>query len=406
MRTILDIPVVDKVCLTRVDFNCPLNESKEILDYTRIKAHAETIKFLADKEAKVVVIAHQGRPGSADFSSLAEHTKKLQLILSSDYNIDFLHYTHGTKVEQRINKLKKGDILVLENVRELEEEIQNKSPQEHAKSDYIKSLSKIGDIFVNDAFSAAHRSHMSLVGFTWIIPSAAGLIMNKEITNLQRVVDSPKKPCTFILGGIKPEDSFKVADYVLKNNIADNVLTGGVISEVLLIAMGKKLGKPTMNFLEKKNLLKFVEPAYKLINNFKGRVKVQIDFAVDENGRTNYKIDDLPLSSAILDIGDETISQYKVIIQNSLTCVFNGPMGKFEVPEFKKGTVEVFKSMSLSKGFSLAGGGHSISILEKENIKLSYVSTAGGAMIRFLMGKTLPAIEALEINSQNLEFEN
>jgi len=405
MRTILDIPVADKVCLTRVDFNCPLNELKEIMDYTRIKAHAETIKFLADKEAKVVVIAHQGRPGSTDFSSLAEHTIKLQLILSSDYNIDFFPFTHGTKVEQRINELEKGDILVLENVRELEEEIQNKSPQEHAKSDYIKSLSKNGDIFVNDAFSAAHRSHMSLVGFTWIIPSAAGLIMNKEITNLQRVVDSPKKPCTFILGGVKPEDSFKVADYVLRNNIADNVLTGGVISEVLLIAMGKKLGNPTMNFLENKNLLKFIDPASNLIKNFKGRVKVQIDFAVDENGRTNYKIDDLPLSSAILDIGDKTISQYREIIQNSLTCVFNGPMGKFEEPEFKKGTVEVFKSMSLSKGFSLAGGGHSISILEKENIKLSYVSTAGGAMIRFLMGRTLPAIEALEINAQNFEFE-
>ncbi|MHA1443434.1 MAG: phosphoglycerate kinase [Candidatus Hodarchaeales archaeon] len=405
MQTILDIPVADKVCLTRVDFNCPLNELKEIMDYTRIKAHAETIKFLADKESKVVVIAHQGRPGSTDFSSLAEHTIKLQLILSSDYNIDFFPFTHGTKVEQRINELEKGDILVLENVRELEEEIQNKSPQEHAKSDYIKSLSKNGDIFVNDAFSAAHRSHMSLVGFTWIIPSAAGLIMNKEITNLQRVVDSPKKPCTFILGGIKPEDSFKVADYVLRNNIADNVLTGGVISEVLLIAMGKKLGNPTMNFLENKNLLKFIDPASNLIKNFKGRVKVQIDFAVDENGRTNYKIDDLPLSSAILDIGDKTISQYREIIQNSLTCVFNGPMGKFEEPEFKKGTVEVFKSMSLSKGFSLAGGGHSISILEKENIKLSYVSTAGGAMIRFLMGRTLPAIEALEINAQNFEFE-
>jgi len=406
MRTILDIPIVDKACLTRVDFNCPLNESKEIMDYTRIKAHAETIKFLADKEAKVVVIAHQGRPGSTDFTSLAEHTEKLQLVLSSDYQIDFLPFTHGTKVEQRINELKKGDILVLENVRELEEEIQNKSPQEHAKSDYIKSLSKSGDIFVNDAFSAAHRSHMSLVGFTWVVPSAAGLIMNKEITNLQLVVDNPKKPCTFILGGVKPEDSFKVADYVLSNNIADNVLTGGVISEVLLIAMGKKLGNPTMNFLENKNLLKFIDPANKLINNFKDRVKVQTDFAVDENGRTNYKIEDLPLLSAILDIGDETIIQYKEIIQNSLTCVFNGPMGKFEEPEFKKGTVEVFKSMSLSKGFSLAGGGHSISILEKENIELSYVSTAGGAMIRFLMGKTLPAIEALEINSQNFEFEN
>ncbi|MCK4848265.1 MAG: phosphoglycerate kinase [Candidatus Heimdallarchaeota archaeon] len=406
MRTLLDIPVADKICLTRVDFNCPLNESKKIMDYTRIKAHAETLKFLSDKEAKVVVIAHQGRPGSSDFSSLAEHTKKLQLILSSDYTIDFLPITHGMKVEQRINEMKKRDILVLENVRELDEEIKNKSPQEHAKSDYIKSLSNIGDIFVNDAFSAAHRSHMSLVGFTWVIPSVAGLIMNREITHLQRVVDNPKKPCTFILGGVKPEDSFSVADYVLSNNIADNVLTGGVISEVLLIAEGKKLGNPTMNFLENKNLLKFVDPANKLINNFKNRVKTQIDFAVDENGRTNYKIDDLPLSSAILDIGDETIREYKGIIQDSLTCVFNGPMGKFEEPEFKKGTVEVFKSMARSKGFSLAGGGHSISILEKENINLSYVSTAGGAMIRFLMGKTLPAIEALEINSQNFEFGN
>ncbi len=406
MRTLLDIPVADKICLTRVDLNCPLDESKKIMDYTRIKAHAETIKFLADNEAKVVVIAHQGRPGSSDFTSLVEHKKKLQLVLSSDYTIDFIPITHGMKVEQRINEMKKRDILVLENVRELDEEIQNKSPQEHAKSDYIKSLSKVGDIFVNDAFSAAHRSHMSLVGFTWVIPSVAGLIMNREIMNLQRVVDNPKKPCTFILGGVKPEDSFKVADYVLNNNIADNVLTGGVISEILLIAMGKELGNPTKNFLENKNLLKFIDPAIKLINKFEDRVKTQTDFAVDENGRTNYKIDDLPLSSAILDIGDETIREYMGIIQDSLTCVFNGPMGKFEDPEFKKGTVEVFKSMARSKGFSLAGGGHSISILEKENINLSYVSTAGGAMIRFLMGKTLPAIEALEKNSQNFEFGN
>ncbi len=406
MRTVLDIPVSDKVCLTRVDFNCPLNESKEIMDYTRIKAHAETIKFLADNDAKVVVIAHQGRPGSSDFSSLAEHAEKLQTILSLDYKINFLPITHGIKAEQRIGELKKGEILVLENVRELEEEIQNKSPQEHAKSDYIKSLSKVSDIFINDAFSAAHRSHMSLVGFTWVIPSAAGLIMNREITNLQRVVDNPKKPCTFILGGIKPEDSFKVADYVLSNNIADIVLTGGVISEVLLLALGYKLGNPTMKFLENKNLLKFVDPAKKLIQNFKERIKAQIDFAVNENGRTNYKIEDLPLSYAILDIGDETIKEYTRLIENSSTCVFNGPMGKFEEPEFKKGTVEIFESMASSTGFSLAGGGHSIAILERENIELSYVSTAGGAMIEFLMGKTLPAIEALEINANNFKLKN
>jgi phosphoglycerate kinase len=404
MRTLLDTDLANKVCLIRVDFNCPLDDSKNIQDYTRIKAHAETIKTIADKHGKAVIIAHQGRPKSADFSSLSQHAEKLQLVLSSNYKVDFITLTHGEQVEERINQMNPGEILVLENVREVEGETGNKSPQDHAKSDYIQSLSKVGDIFVNDAFSAAHRSHMSLVGFTDILPSVAGLIMNREVTNLQRVVDNPKKPCTFILGGVKPEDSFKVAEHVLSNDIADKVLTGGVISEVILIAMGKSLGESTMNFLEKKDLLKFVEPAKSLIENFGTRVEAQIDFAVNENGRTTYSLDDLPLSSAILDIGEKTIQHYSDIIRNSSTCVFNGPMGKFEEPEFASGTIKIFEAMSQSSGFSLAGGGHSISILEQNNIKLSYISTAGGAMIRFLMGKKLPAIDALEKNNEKFLF--
>ena len=398
MRTLLDIDLANKVCLTRVDFNCPLDESKNIQDFTRIKAHTETIKTIADKQGKVVVIAHQGRPGSADFSSLAQHTEKLQFVLSSNYQVDFFPHTHGETVEERVKHLNPGEILVLENVREVAGEISNKSPHEHAESDYIESLSKVGDIFVNDAFSAAHRSHMSLVGFTDLLPSVAGLIMNREVVNLQKVIDNPIKPCTFILGGVKPEDSFKVAEYVLKNDIADVVLTGGVISEVLLIAMGKSLGKATMGFLEKKDLLKFVNPAKKLIKEFDTRIEAQIDFAVDENGRTNYALDDLPLSNTILDIGENTIQRYTKIVRNSSTSVFNGPLGKFEEQEFAKGTLKVFEAMSQSSGFSLAGGGHSISILEKNKINLSYTSTAGGAMIRFLMGKKLPAIDALERN--------
>ena len=239
MKTLLDFDLNTKVCLTRVDFNCPLDDDKKIQDYTRIKAHAETIKAISDKHGKCVIIAHQGRPGSSDFSSLAQHAEKLQLALSEKYKVDFIGLTHGKEVEQRISQMTPDDILVLENVRQVDGETHNKTPQEHAKHDYIKSLSSIGDIFINDAFSAAHRSHMSLVGFTGLLPSAAGLIMDREISNLQRVVDDPQKPCVFILGGVKPEDSFKVADHVLKNDIADAVLTGGVISEILLIAQGK-----------------------------------------------------------------------------------------------------------------------------------------------------------------------
>ncbi|PWI49416.1 phosphoglycerate kinase [Candidatus Heimdallarchaeota archaeon B3_Heim] len=406
MRTLLDFALNDKVCLTRVDFNCPLNDDKKILDYTRIKAHAETVKAISDNLGKSVIIAHQGRPGSSDFTSLAQHSEKLQLVLSEKYKVDFIGQTHGVEVEQRISQMNSGNILVLENVRQVEGETKNKTSQEHANNVYIKSLAKVGDIFINDAFSATHRSHMSLVGFTGILPSAAGLIMEREVSNLQRVVDNPQKPCVFILGGVKPEDSFKVADYVLRNDIADAVLTGGVISEILLIAMGKSLGIPSMDFLKKKNLLQFVDPAKKLLSEFTDKIEIQQDFAVDENGRTNYTMKDLPLKASILDIGEKTIQLYTEIIQNSSTCVFNGPMGKFEDPEFAKGTLEVFKAMSKSQGFSLAGGGHSISILEKNKLKLSYMSTAGGAMIRFLMGKTLPAIDALYTNAQQFSVED
>lgn len=401
MRSLSEIDVTDKVCLTRVDLNCPLDNDKNILDTTRIKAHAGTIKHIADHKGKVVVIAHQGRPGSVDFSTLESHARKLQDILGNDYNVDFIPHTHGSKVEARIKTMNAGEILVLENVRMVKDEMTNKSAIDHAKEPYIDSLAHVGQIFINDAFSAAHRSHASLVGFTALLPSAAGLIMEKEVTNLQRVINNPKKPCIFILGGIKPEDSFKVAGHVLSNDIADLVLTGGAISQLLLIAMGKSLGEPTMSFLENKNLLQFLEDAKNLLNQFEPQVKVQTDFVVNEEGRKQYSLDDLPLLAPILDIGDQTIKDYTEIIEEALTMVFNGPMGKFEQRGFEKGTLEVFKAMGRSEGFSLAGGGHSVSVIEKYNIELSYVSTAGGAMIQFLMGKPLPAISALNTAKTN-----
>jgi phosphoglycerate kinase len=386
MNTLTDISLENKVCLTRVDLNSPLDDDKNLLDVTRIKAHAETIQFIADRGGKVVVIAHQGRPGSSDFSSLKVHAVSLQEILGPGYNVGFINQTHGPDVEDRIMQMKSGEILVLENVRMVDNETIDKSPKEHSMDPYIQSLAKIGDIFVNDAFSASHRSHASLVGFTPLMPSVAGIVMEQEVKNLQRVVDSPNKPCIFILGGIKPEDSFKVAQYVLENNIANYVLTGGTISQIILVAQGKDLGEPTMNFLKKKDLLIFIDPAKKLLDQFKDKVKTNLDFAVNEGGRKVYNLDDLPLKSPVLDIGDRTIEHFSKIIEDSSTCVLNGPMGKFEDKGFEKGTIEIFKAMERSKGFSLAGGGHSVSVIEKNNIKLSYVSTAGGAMISFLMG--------------------
>lgn len=292
--------------------------------------------------------------------------------------------------------MESGDILILGNVRLVKTEMDNKSAEEHAQDPYIQSLVKVGDIFVNDAFSSAHRSHGSLVGFTTLIPSVAGLIMKQEVTNLQRVVTNPEKPCVFILGGIKPDDSFDIIDYVLTNNIANTVLTGGTVSQLFLVAQGSSLGKPGMDFLKKKKLLDFTDVAKSLLNRFQDQIKVQTDFAVNEGGRKLYSLDNLPLNTPILDIGNETIEEYTKIVEQAATVVLNGPMGKFEDKGFERGTLEIFKAMERSKGFSLAGGGHSVSIIEKYNIKLSYVSTAGKALLKFLMGTPLPAIMALD----------
>ncbi len=395
MKTLSDVNVTGKVCLVRVDFNSPLNKNGEILDITRIKVHAETIKYIADHNGMVVVIAHQGRPGSSDFSSLKAHAEKLQYILGENYKIDFIAQTHGTEVETRIRKMKPKEILVLENVRMVDNETYDKSPEEHSKDPYIQGLASAADFFVNDAFSAAHRPHMSMVGFTPLLPSIAGLIMEREVKSLKQVVDNPQKPCTFILGGIKPDDSFKIIEYVLINNIANIVLTGGTLSQLFLLAKNKNLGQPAMDFLKHNDLLKFVGTAIKLNEQFKSRIYSQIDFAVEEGGRKIYTLDDLPLNGPILDIGDQTIEQYKNIIEKSATVVFNGPMGKFEDSQFKKGTLEIFKAMERSKGFSLAGGGHSVSVIEQNNIHLSYVSTAGKALLLFLMGTEFLAIDVL-----------
>jgi phosphoglycerate kinase len=395
MKSLLDIEVTNNVYLIRVDLNCPYLDGK-IKDYTRIKTHSKTIKHIAEHKGKAVVIAHQGRPGSTDFHNLQQHTEILQMILGSSFKVEFCPYTHGSEVEKSIRKMNAGDILVLENVRMVETEMNNKSAEEHAQEPYIQSLAKVGDIFVNDAFSAAHRSHGSLVGFTTLLPSVAGLIMEQEVTNLQRVVKNPKKPCVFILGGIKPDDSFNIADYVLERNIANTVLTGGTVSQLILVAKGKSLGEPVIDFLKKKELINFIDIAKVLQDKFQDQIKVQTDFAVDEGGRKIYSLEDLPLNAPILDIGDQTIEDYTEIVEQASTVVLNGPMGKFEESGFEKGTLEIIKAMERSKGFSLAGGGHSVSIIEQHNIQLSYVSTAGKALLQFLMGKILPAIEALD----------
>jgi phosphoglycerate kinase len=397
--TLDDINVKDKVVLVRVDFNSPVDpETKKILDDARIRAHGETtIKELASKGAKVVILAHQGRKGDADFIPTKQHAEILGKILGKP--VKYVDDVFGEKAKNEIKKLKSGEILVLDNVRAFSAETKEGTPEDHAKTDLVKNLAPLADFFVNDAFAAAHRAHVSIIGFTAVLPSAAGRIMERELKSLSKVLEKPEKPCIFILGGAKADDSLEISKYVLDNKIADYVLTGGVVGQVFLAAKGTDLGKPNMEFLKKQKLLDLLPGIKELEQKYPERIKVPKDVAVEANGkRKEILVEKLPTDYSMFDIGAKTVEDYGNIIRNAKTIVVSGPMGVYENSEFSFGTRRILEEIANSKAYSLAGGGHTIGALQefKLSSRISYVSTAGGALIEFLMGKKLPGVTALE----------
>jgi len=399
LLTLDDVELEGKTVLVRVDFNSPIDvETKKVLDETRIKTHGETtIKELVEKGAKVVVLAHQGRPGEPDFIPLEQHAEVLSKVLGKR-----IKYTNGIfdeKVLDAIKKLENGDVLVLENVRMFADEQKKGTPEEHAKTEMVEKLAPLADLFVNDAFAAAHRAHVSIVGFTAVLPSVAGRIMERELKSLSRVLESPEKPCVFILGGAKGDDALEISRYVLDNGIADFVLTGGVAGHVFLVARGFDLGKSNMDFLEQKELLGFVPGIQELLQKYPDEVKVPLDIAVEVGDkRKEISVDELPTDYPIFDIGAITVESYARIIKSAKSIVVSGPMGVYENSEFIFGTKRIFGEVADSQGFSLAGGGHTVAALQELGLsdKISYISTAGGALIEFLMGKKLPGVIALE----------
>jgi phosphoglycerate kinase len=397
--TLDDVKVKGKVVLVRVDFNSEVNpETKKVMSDVRIRAHAETtIKELAEKGAKVVVLAHQGRKGDPDFIPLKQHAEILGKILKCP--VQYVDDVYGEKAKKAIKSLKSGEILVLDNVRSFAGETKEGTPADHAKTELVQNLAPLADLFVNDAFAAAHRGHVSMIGFTAVLPSVAGRIMERELKSLSRALEKPEKPCLFIMGGAKADDSLEISKYVLSNNIADYVLTGGVVSQVFLVAKGYNLGKQNMAFLEKKGLMGLVPGIKELMQKYPKKIVTPDDLGIDVNGkRKEIAVDKLPTDHSIFDIGAKTIESYGKLIKEAKSIVLSGPMGVYENKEFAVGTKKVFAEIAESKAFSLAGGGHTISALQEFGLssEISYVSTAGGALIEFLMGKKLPGVVALE----------
>ena len=397
--TIDDFDLKNKTVLVRVDFNSPIDpNTKKILDDTRIRAHADaTIKELVQKGAKTVIIAHQGRPGDADFIGLDQHSQLLSKALNMP--VQYVDDVVGKQAQNAIKALKSGEVLVLGNVRGLPYEQSKGTPEEHSKTEFVKNLAPLADIFINDAFAAAHRAHASMVGFTAVLPSAAGRIMERELKALGKVLEAPEKPSVFVIGGAKGDDSLDISNYVLKNGIADYVLTGGVIGHIFLVAKGVDLGDANMKFLEKKELMGLVPGIKELMNEYPGAVIVPVDLAMEvDKKRKEISVNDLPTNYVVFDIGTRTANKFGEIIRKAKTIVVSGPVGVFENPEFKAGSQIVLEAVADSEGFSLVGGGHTVAAVEKLGLadKMSYISTAGGALIEFLMGKQLPGVVALE----------
>ncbi len=399
IKTLDDVEVKGKTVLVRVDFNSPVDPvTKKITDDTRIRTHAETtLKELMEKGAKVVVLAHQGRKGDPDFISLSAHAEVLKKILGS--SVKFVDDIFGEKARSEINSLDEGELLLLENVRMWDGETKKLSAEEHAKSEMVRALAPLVDVFVVDAFAAAHRTHASLVGFAPVVKEVvAGRVMERELRSLVKVLEEPERPCIYILGGAKAEDSADVVDSVLSKDRADYVLTGGLVANLFLKAKGYDLGKVNEDVLEKKGFMSLIPRIKELLDKYPSKIVLPEDLAIDDGGRKEISISDLPTEKVIKDIGINTAKRYSELIKDAKTIVMNGPMGVFEDKGFEVATKEVFTAISESNAFSLIGGGHTIAAASKLGYlgKFSHVSTGGGALIEYLVKGTLPVIEILK----------
>lgn len=398
--TMDDFDLEGKTLLLRVDINSPINPSTgEILDDTRIRHHIYTIGELSD--SKVVLLAHQSRPGKKDFTNLERHAKKVSNRLGK--KVSYIDDFFGSRALTKVKNMKKGDVVLLENARFYAEEhvLKGKDYSTQANSHMVSHLAELADYFINDAFAAAHRAQPSLTGFIEVLPSLAGRVMEKEIIMLEKAMHNKEKPSIAILGGIKVFDTLEVMRNMLENKIVDNVLTTGIVANIFLLARGHDLGEPNISFLERElgEYEELTEQAKSLDAEFGNEIVVPTDLVLNDNGkRKAILLNNLPAKLRIFDIGLDTAVGYRKQILEAMNIILNGPAGVFEIEEFAVGTTIIFNAIAESKGYSVIGGGETVAAARNLNLeeKVDHISTGGGACINFLAGKTMPAIDALK----------
>ncbi len=394
--TIDDFALDNKTVLVRVDINSPVDPSTGlILDDTRIRLHAETIGELSNRGAKTVVLAHQSRPGKKDFTTLKQHAESLSKILN--HKVEYVDDIFGSNARNSISKMKRRDILLLENVRFYSEEILTREPKLQSETHMVQKLSPLADYFINDAFAAAHRSQPSLVGFAFMLPSAAGRVMERELKALYNAMDNVQRPCVYILGGVKVDDSIMVMENVLENGSADYILTTGLVANIFLWGSGINIGKYNKSFIKNRGYCEYVKKSKKLLKNYRDKIIIPKDVAVCMGDkRVEFSVDDIP-NHPIYDIGTDTITEYAGYIRKAETLFANGPAGVFEKEDFNIGTDDILNAIASSHAFSIIGGGHLAAAANQMGLSkgISHISSGGGASINLLAGENLPVVEVL-----------
>jgi phosphoglycerate kinase len=405
MKSIDDFDFRSKTVLLRVDINSPIDpDTKLIVNENRIQKSLPTIRKLLDKGAMLAIIAHQG--DTLDYQNLIpleEHAKKLSGYL--DIDVGYIDDVSGPAAQERVKALQPGEAVILGNLRYLSEEISTfenavkLKPTEMLDTYLVRGLAPIVDYYVNDAFAAAHRNAPSMVAFQELKPTAAGELLFDEVAALTKVMAAPEHPSVFVLGGAKISDAFGMMKQVLESETADKILTCGVTGEIMLLAKGYRLGEIKEQFLSDRGLDVFVADAEAYLRDFGSRIEFPQDLAYAVDGiRHEIAIEDLPVEQMFMDIGAKTIANYEREIGQAKTLFVNGPAGVYEDPVFEAGTKAICNAIADANGYTVIGGGDTVTAATKfvDLDEIDYVCTAGGAMVRYLSGKKLPLIEAME----------
>ncbi len=393
MKTLKDFDFKDKKAIIRVDFNVPLDENFNVTDATRIEAAKPTIDKIIADGGSVILMSHLGRPkGVEEKYSLKHILNKVSEVLGA--NVKFVENCVGNLAIEASKNLKNGEVLLLENLRFHKEE-------EDGNIDFAKKLASLGDIYVNDAFGTAHRAHASTTIIAQFFPNSKcfGLLMEKEIVSLNKVLKDSKKPVTAVLGGSKVSSKITVIENILDK--VEHMIIGGGMTFTFVKALGGKIGNSICEDDKQELALEILRLAKE--KNVQIHIPVDVVAADDFSNDANTKIVDvreIPEGWQGLDAGPKSLEIFKKVILESKTILWNGPLGVFEMPNFANGTIELgnFIAEATQNGaFSLVGGGDSVAAVKQFGLenKMSYVSTGGGAMLEMLEGRVLPGIEAI-----------